>query len=80
MSEVVDPWDGDAPVFDPKCPKCGRFLKSEVHMTVNGFGEIIEARAACSKCGSVTPSMSHWKSDETFPAPSTPDTSEGTER
>ncbi len=59
----IDPWDGDSPIFDPKCPECGRFYGGDVAMTVNGAGEILDARAECSRCGPITPQIVCWKSD-----------------
>lgn len=59
-----DPWDGDAPVFDPKCEKCGRFHKrSEIRMTVNGAGEILSATSVCPRCGVIPVHVTHWRSD-----------------
>ena len=41
-------------VFVPVCPKCGRFVKADETVLVNGFGELKEApNATCSKCGRV---------------------------
>lgn len=43
---------GDA-TFLPVCPKCGRFVKADNTMMVNGLGGIKEGEpnATCSRCG-----------------------------
>jgi lysyl-tRNA synthetase class I len=59
-----DPWDGDWPVFDPKCPSCGRFYKrSEIRMKVNGWADIVEAKADCGRCGEIDVEVVCWRSD-----------------
>lgn len=41
-------------VFVPVCPKCGRFVKADETVTVNGLGEYVkEPNATCSKCGRI---------------------------
>lgn len=42
--------DGDA-VFVPVCEKCGRFVKANETIRVNGNGLADEPNAICSKCG-----------------------------
>jgi ribosomal protein S27AE len=37
------------------CPHCGRFVKADETILVNGLGEISEmSNATCGKCGRVT--------------------------
>ena len=41
-------------VFVPVCPSCGRFVKADETVTVNGLGELVhKSNADCSKCGRV---------------------------
>lgn len=41
-------------VFCPVCPKCGRFVKADDIVKVNGLGEYIdEPNADCKHCGRV---------------------------
>lgn len=41
-------------LFIPVCPKCGRFVKADDAVTVNGFGEYVsKPNATCSKCGRI---------------------------
>lgn len=36
------------------CPNCGRFIKADEEVRINGFDQWIEAEnAVCSKCGRV---------------------------
>jgi hypothetical protein len=45
---------GDGMMFVPVCPTCGRFVKADESVTVNGFEEYIgKQNATCSKCGRV---------------------------
>jgi len=39
--------------FVPVCPHCGRFVKSDAHISVNYNGLIRQPNATCSKCGRV---------------------------
>lgn len=40
--------------FIPVCPKCGRFVKSDDTIAVNGEGDYVRAEnATCAKCGRV---------------------------
>lgn len=40
--------------FIPVCPNCGRFVKADDTIGVNGLGEYSpEPNATCSKCGRV---------------------------
>jgi hypothetical protein len=40
--------------FVPVCPKCGRFVKADESVFVNGLGELKKApNATCSRCGRV---------------------------
>jgi uncharacterized OB-fold protein len=42
-------------LFVRKCPACGRIVKADPTVLVNGLDEISEeANATCSKCGRVT--------------------------
>ena len=44
-------FDGGA-TFVPVCEVCGRFVKADENITVNGLGEIsLFPNATCSKCG-----------------------------
>jgi len=46
-------YDGGA-TFVPVCETCGRFVKADKEITVNGLGELSpEKNAICSKCGRV---------------------------
>jgi hypothetical protein len=41
-------------VFVPVCPTCGRFVKADKRVTVNGFGDYVsKPNATCSRCGRV---------------------------
>lgn len=41
-------------VFVPVCPSCGRFVKADATVAVNGLGELVpQPNASCSKCGRV---------------------------
>jgi len=45
--------DGDL-LFLPVCPNCGRYVKADRAVTVNGLGEYVEKpNATCSKCGRI---------------------------
>jgi hypothetical protein len=38
--------------FVPVCIKCGRYVKADDHITLNGLDElVIKDNATCSKCG-----------------------------
>ncbi len=64
-SQEYDPWDGDYPVFDPKCPKCARFYSYKtIRYQVNGAGEVLNAQGECKRCGPIPASVTHWHSDE----------------
>lgn len=40
--------------FIPVCPQCGRFVKADERVTVNGLGNWVEQpNATCKKCGRV---------------------------
>jgi len=40
--------------FIPVCPKCGRFVKSDKTVTVNGLGEYVaKPNSRCKHCGRV---------------------------
>ena len=61
---MSDPFDGDRPVFDPKCPSCGRFWKrSTGAFTFNGFGDILKTEGVCARCGDIEPGIVCWQSD-----------------
>jgi hypothetical protein len=48
----TDEW-GDL-LFIPVCPKCGRFVKADKAVTVNGLGEYVsKPNATCKKDGRV---------------------------
>ena len=40
-------------IFIPVCEKCGRFVKADEEIFVNGLGEVKEdlPNSTCSKCG-----------------------------
>lgn len=41
-------------LFIPVCPDCGRFVKADSSVLINGLGELSkEPNATCSKCGRV---------------------------
>lgn len=41
-------------VFVPVCPKCGKFVKADKSIRVNGLGlRAEEPNATCKKCGRV---------------------------
>jgi hypothetical protein len=45
---------GDGMTFVPVCPQCGRFIKADKTVTVNGFGDYVaKPNATCKKCGRV---------------------------
>ena len=45
---------GEGATFVPVCPSCGRFVKADATVLINGLGEIKnEANASCTKCGRV---------------------------
>ena len=40
--------------FIPVCPQCGRFVKADDHILINGLGEYSDKpNATCKKCGRV---------------------------
>lgn len=40
--------------FVPVCPTCGRFVKADKTVSVNGLGELApQPNATCAKCGRV---------------------------
>lgn len=44
----------DGATFVPVCPKCGRFVKADRAITVDGHhGHFDRPNATCSKCGRV---------------------------
>lgn len=46
--------DGDTCYFVPRCPKCGRFVKADETIMVNGLGEISpEPNGTCKIHGKV---------------------------
>ena len=63
-----DPWDGDWPVCNPQC-KCGRFVAQPKIIKANGFGEVIEAKTTCSRCGEIDVHVIGWRSDFETPTP-----------
>jgi ribosomal protein S27AE len=45
---------GDGPTFERTCPKCGRFVKADKTIKVNGFDEVVKKKnATCKRCGRV---------------------------
>lgn len=63
MSHAGELFGDDGPVFDPKCPSCGRFYGGGVTYWANGFAEIIKTEATCKRCGPISPSIVCWESD-----------------
>jgi ribosomal protein S27AE len=46
--------DSETMAFVRRCPTCGRIVKADSEVTVNGFGEYVsQPNAECSKCGRV---------------------------
>jgi hypothetical protein len=47
--------DGESDlVFVPVCPKCGRFVKADGSVSVNGLGDYVpRPNADCKHCGRV---------------------------
>jgi len=51
----------DGAVFVPVCDKCGRFVKADDELMVNGLGEVSkEPNAICSKCGRINMPFEGW--------------------
>lgn len=43
---------GGGATFVPVCENCGRFVKEDENITLNGFDELVnQLNATCSKCG-----------------------------
>jgi len=52
---------GEVLAFIRLCPHCGRFVKPDAHVKVNGLEQVSEEpNATCSKCGRVTMIFSGW--------------------
>ena len=53
-------YEGGA-MFVRHCPKCGRFLKADKSIRINGLDDWIrEPNATCSKCGRVEMDFLGW--------------------
>lgn len=53
--------EGSTGVFVRVCPKCGRFVKADGGISVNGLGEVKdEPNATCAKCGRVSMPFEGW--------------------
>ena len=51
----------DGAVFVPVCETCGRFVKSDEFIQVNGLDELKDQpNATCSKCGRVKMLFEGW--------------------
>jgi len=45
---------GDGATFVPACPRCGRFVKADEEIKINGIGEYVAGdNATCKKCGRI---------------------------
>lgn len=45
---------GEGAQFVPVCPTCGRFVKADAKIAINGIGQVVDGpNATCSKCGRV---------------------------
>jgi hypothetical protein len=55
---------GDGATFVPVCPTCGRFVKPDAAISLNGLGEVIdEPNATCAGpagCGRVAMPFEGW--------------------
>ena len=52
---------GDGLTFVPVCETCGRFVKADDAVTVNGFGDLVQQpNATCSRCGRVAMIFEGW--------------------
>ena len=48
-------------LFERTCPSCGRFVRADHHVMVNGLDEVsTDANANCSSCGRVTMPFVGW--------------------
>lgn len=46
--------DGDGPAtFERSCPKCGRLVRADENVTVDGRGQPVGDNATCKRCGRV---------------------------
>ena len=49
-----DAGDDGVMVFVPVCPLCGRFVKADDSVTVNGLGDYVsKPNAVCKHCGRI---------------------------
>ena len=65
MSQLEGPYQGydGGAVFVRRCPACGRIVKADEEITVNGLEEYVEKKdgnAACTKCGRVEMDFLGW--------------------
>jgi RNA polymerase subunit RPABC4/transcription elongation factor Spt4 len=56
---------GDGTLFERACPKCGRFVKSDKHVTINSAGQPVGPNATCPACGRVEMAfLGHYPCEE----------------
>lgn len=52
---------GDNMCFIAACPNCGRFVKADDSVTINGLEELVsKPNADCKKCGRVEMPFEGW--------------------
>ena len=57
--------DGSVMAFVPVCDRCGRFVRADESVQVNGLGELMDApNATCSRCGRVEMPFEGWFGEE----------------
>jgi hypothetical protein len=58
---VYDGGDDGKAVYIPVCINCGRFVKVDKYITINGLGQIKDRpNATCKKCGRVKMPFEGW--------------------
>lgn len=63
MSDPEGPYQGYAggALFTRRCSKCGRVVKADPTITINGLEELVsEDNATCSRCGRVEMNFLGW--------------------
>ena len=59
--EMYDCGEHGWAIFVPNCPRCGRFVRADKTVKVNGLGEISRMpNATCKKDGRVTMPFEGW--------------------
>jgi len=52
---------GDGLTFIPVCGRCGRFVRADPDVTIDGFGDLVkQPNATCSRCGRVEMLFEGW--------------------